>query len=81
MIELGNIVGNEISVIKDPFDKELIEGVQIIYMTNLFGKKYWFAIVEFKNGHTTGKQRTPDCDTFEEVYAQLKLILDSVRNK
>lgn len=77
---IGNVTGNELSVIKDPFNKDCVGDIAIHY-TSTFGKPYWWARVEFKNDNTKGEQRTPNCGTFEEIVAQVKIILDSVRDK
>jgi hypothetical protein len=74
---LGNVTGKEISVIKDPFQKNCI-GDMSIRRTSWGNKFYWYATVEFKNGSTKGEQKTPDCETFEEVIAHVKQILNSV---
>jgi hypothetical protein len=77
---LGDATGKEVSVIKDPFKKDGLSGISIQYITWAL-KPYWWAKVEFKNGNTSGDQRTPNCDTFEEVIIALKQILNSVENK
>lgn len=74
---LGNVTGKEISVIKDPFNKDCIGDIAINYTTS-FGSRYWYARIQFKNGNTSGEQRTPNCETFEEVVAQIKIILNSI---
>lgn len=76
-ILIGSITGKEISVIKDPFQKDCVGDIMIHYTTS-FNTVYWYATVEFKNGNTTGKQKTPQCQTFEEVVTHLKQILNSV---
>lgn len=77
---LGNVTGNELLVIKDPFNKDGIHEMFIHY-TSWMDKKYWWAQAKFKNGNTEGLQKTPDCDTFDEVIAHVKTILNSVENK
>lgn len=77
---LDGILGTELSVIKDPFLKDCLDEVSIYYRT-WCGRKYWYAVVEFKNGNTKGEQKTPEVDTFEDVIYQLKTILNSIQQK
>lgn len=77
MTLLGNITGNEISIIKDPFKKDCVGDIGIYYMSSC-SVAYWWAKVEFKNGNTKGEQRTPDCKTFEDVITHLKQILNTI---
>jgi len=77
---LGSITGNEISVIKDPFNKHCTGDIRINYWSDL-KKPYWKATIEFKNGNTKGEQSTPQCATFEEVITHLKIILDQIESK
>lgn len=74
---LGNVTGRELSVIKDPFKKECAGDISI-RRTSWGQKWYWYAIIEFKNGNTKGEQKTPECETFEDVITQLKIILNSI---
>ena len=76
---LGNFNNNKsLSVIKDPFLKDKVTDITIRY-TSWSNKFYWYAKIQFKNGNTSGEQITPDCDTFEEVLAQIKIIEQSIK--
>lgn len=68
-----------LSVIKDPFIAEAVGNIVIGRVKA--ATPYWFAIVYFEAGHTTGQQRTPNCSNFDEVCMALKTILDAVKNK
>lgn len=74
---LGNATGKELSVIKDPFNKQGVADISI-RRTSWGSSWFWYGCVEFQNGNTKGEQRTPHCNTFEEVLSQVKIILDSV---
>jgi hypothetical protein len=81
MIEIGTKnQGSLLSTLKDPFIKDSISGITIRY-TTAGRKPYWYALVEFKNGNTSGEQRLGECDTFEEIVLQVKLLLDELKNK
>jgi hypothetical protein len=72
----------EISVFKDPFNKAKIEEITIFYRKIMFEKKYgWYANISFKDGLTSGNQKTPDCDTWEELMIHMKQIYDSLEVK
>ena len=75
---LGDVKGTELSVIKDPFGKDHVGDIIIHYRSTCIDKPYWVGSVEFRNGNTKGEQRTPHCDTFEELVAAMKQIMDSV---
>lgn len=77
---MGNATGQELSVIKDPFTKESVSEIMIRYTTD-WSNPHWYAKVCFKNGHTSGEQKTPNCKDFDEVLAHLKQIINSVENK
>jgi hypothetical protein len=68
-----------ISVINDPFGKDNVETIYVCFYNKGYGKPHWQATVAFKNGNTKGEQRTPNCDTFEEVLEQLKAVFKSVK--
>lgn len=81
MIEIGTTNQSSLlSKLKDPFIKESISGITIRY-TTAGRKPYWYALVEFKNGNTRGEQKLGECDTFEEIVLQVKLLLDELKNK
>ena len=71
----------ELSVIKNPFLKDSIHSVSMHMSTGYKGDKDWWGHVCFKNETTEGKVSAKDCDTFEELIAQIKQILDSVNDK
>lgn len=72
--------GKEISIIKDPFKNDYVSEVIIMYVTT-WGEPYWYAKISFKNGNTSGQQKTPEVDTFEEVIIHMKQIIESVTTK
>jgi hypothetical protein len=73
---------NGLSVIVDPFLSDSLESLSINYRKNLFSKKtYWYANVVFQNGRTKGEQRLGECETFEEIVAQVKQLLNEIKNK
>jgi hypothetical protein len=73
---------NGLSVIVDPFLSDSLESLSINYRKNSFSKKtYWYANVVFQNGRTKGEQRLGECETFEEIVAQVKQLLNEIKNK
>lgn len=68
------------SVITDPFLKDKIEEIYIHFRIKWSGKPMWNAWVSFKNGNTSGKQNTPDCEDFDEVIIELKKIFESIKS-
>jgi len=79
MNNLLDDISKNISVIKDPFHSDNITEIFIHYFGKSSYKSYWWAIVKFKNGNTTGEQRTPDCPDFATVIAELKTISESIK--
>lgn len=68
------------SVINDPFLKDAISSINIVYDKKIFEDIfYWEARVHFKNGNTSGRQVTKECETFDEVIIALKQIFNSVK--
>ena len=73
---------NQLSVFKDPFQHNCIDEIIIQYRRPIFATKHiWQARVEFKNDLTTGQQKTPECNTWEELMLQLKSIYSSLEVK
>jgi hypothetical protein len=82
---MSNLIGDspaskELSVIKDPFVKNGLKRIHINYWGD-YSTPHWDARVEFKNGMTSGEQKTPNCATFDEVMMHVKQILDSIKNR
>ena len=77
-----NLIGTQeqgrLSVISDPFKKDKVDSINIFMFTRSNGSFYWAARVSFKNGNTLGEQKTNNCNTYEEVYIELKQILESL---
>ena len=77
-----NLIGNKeqsrLSIIQDPFKKDKVDGISIFMFSRNNGTFYWIAKVTFKNGNTIGEQKTSNCSSYEEVYTQLKQILESL---
>jgi len=78
-----NYIGTEkeskLSIVQDPFKKDKVDSISIMMEKVIFSKEYyWYAMVRFKNGNTSGSQRTSDCKTYEQVYIELKQILESL---
>lgn len=70
---------NEVSVFKDPFNSTCIDQIWISYSKPIFQANHvWTGKVEFKNGLTSGEQKTPQCNTWEELMIQMKAIYDSL---
>jgi hypothetical protein len=69
-----------ISELKQPFQKECITSVtiEIANSSSVFrGDKKCEAIVNFKNGETTGRHRIHDDDP-EILFKRLKVFIDSI---
>lgn len=66
---------NQISVIKNPFEKQHVSAVHIHWYE--FTER-WCGSIEFKNGNTKGTQDIPSSKTFEEAVNHLKEIMKSV---
>lgn len=75
---LGESNNHTLSIIKDPFLKDCVGNIGI-NRSSWGGKYYWWGRVEFINGNTKGEQKTPDCETFEEVLSAVKQILNSIK--
>lgn len=72
----------ELSVFKDPFQQNCIDEISIRYRRPIFATNYvWEARVDFKNGLTTGQQRTPDCESWDSLMLNLKAIYESLNVK
>ena len=67
------------SVINDPFNSDSLNAITIRFNSDLGAEKCWWARVEFKNGNTSGEQKTPSCASFNEVMSHLKAIIDSLK--
>lgn len=74
---------NSLSVIKDPFIEDGLKDINIYYRGKpMFGgRPYWYATIDFENDLSTGKQRTPNCDTYTEMMGHLQNILNSIKDK
>lgn len=73
---------NEISVFKDPFQQNCIDEITISYRRPIFATSHvWSGRVDFKNGLTTGTQKTPECNTWDELMIQMKQIYQSLNVK
>lgn len=67
------------SVIKDPFNKDGVTSIRVVYSKGIFGKA-WEArgTVEFENGNTTGEQTFRGAD-FDEVVLKIKAMLENLK--
>lgn len=68
------------SVINNPFSKTKVVGITVWYQESWAGEG-WKAtgVVKFKNGNTQGEQ-TFRGDTFDEVVAQIKAMLENLKD-
>lgn len=77
-----NLIGtgeeSKLSVFLDPFKKDKVSKIIIMMSEDLYDNFYWFAKVSFRNGNTSGEQKTKYCDSYEEVYIELNKILESL---
>jgi hypothetical protein len=72
----------ELSVFKDPFGKAHIKRIDITYRKPLFNDHHvWEGSVQFENGLTSGKQETPQCDSWDSLMVHMKQIYDSLAVK
>ena len=77
-----NPTSTDLTVFKDPFQQSCIDEITIQYRRPIFATKHvWQARVEFKNDLTSGQQKTPECNTWEELMLQLKAIYSSLQVK
>ena len=62
------------AIIKDPFKQDLITNIGLYWR-----KAGWWGYIEFKNGKTESKQNLVESETLEEMVAQIKAIVDSLK--
>ena len=68
----------DLSVLKNPFASNLVDGVSLFYRKHLFsGKAYWTGTVSFKNGNTSGEQKFENED-FETTVRQINGFISSL---
>lgn len=65
------------SIIKDPFEKNSIEGVSVRLFKGWNGEWRASGNVNFKNGNTEGTQNFK-AQTFDEVVVQIKSLLQEL---
>lgn len=65
------------SLIKDPFLKDHVSSVSIFW----FPRTGWFANIEFTNGNTSGKQTTQKYEDINDLFVEIRTILDQIKNK
>jgi hypothetical protein len=77
------IKNDKLSNIKDPFNEDCIDNIWIQMDRNFFNTniKEWNACIKFKNGNTSGEQKTNKFATFPEVVSAVKDIITEIRNK
>ena len=68
-----------LSVINNPFTSDCVTNMWISYYNSGFGRPHWSGKVSFKNGKTTGEQKTNNVETFDEVVAEMKQILNTIK--
>lgn len=70
------------NIIKNPFLKNKIKAIRIIYSSNIFDENNWKArgVIEFQNGNTTGEQHF-EGKTFDNVVLQIKAVLNKLNNE
>ena len=72
----------EVSVFQDPFQQNCIDEISISYRKPIFSTNHvWSGRVDFKSGLTTGQQKTPECNTWDELMIHMKQIYDSLNVK
>lgn len=67
-------------VISDPFLKECITDIRIVYST-ITSKPYWYGTVVFKSGNTKGEQSTGSCFDYPTVMIELNKIFAELKKK
>lgn len=71
--------GNEVSLIKNPFKQDCIERVSLTISKSIFGSKFMcYAVIEFKNGNTSGKHEINDCKDLADAFHKAKQFVESL---
>ncbi len=77
---LGRAKESELpSIIKNPFGKDKIETINLEFRNYDFRPAYWRGSVGFSNGNTKGRQELEECETFEQLLAQLKALGETLK--
>ena len=64
------------TIIKDPFKENMINEVHMHWYAN---DGLWRATIEFKNGNTKGEQRLVNSSDFDDITAQIRAIIESLK--
>lgn len=79
MYKLFNDNKNEVSLINDPFKQDYIERVSLTISKSIFGGKFrCYAVIEFKNGNTSGKHEINDCKDLADAFHKAKQFVESL---
>ena len=70
---------NEVSLIKDPFKQDCIESVSLTISKSIFANNFMcYAVIEFKNGNTSGKHEINDCEDLDDAFHKAKQFVESL---
>lgn len=70
---------DKVSLIKDPFKQDCIERVSLTISKSIFGGKFMcYAVIEFKNGNTSGKHEINDCKDLADAFHKAKQFVESL---
>lgn len=71
-MEIDDILGGSLDIIKNPFNKDSLDGIQIYMARNIFTRDFYFkGVVEFRNGNTQGKQ-TFEGENLVDVFVKVR---------
>ncbi len=68
------------AIIKDPFRKEAISSINL-YWSSSDWSGGWNGSVTFTNGKTSGKQDLVGSESLDDIVAQIKAIMESIKDK
>ncbi len=80
-MELSDINAENISVVKDPFNKKSLERIMIVVTKGLhpIEHTYAYATVDFKNGNTNGTQKFGNHADFKVLMVELQAFIDTLK--
>ena len=64
------------AIITDPFKEDKITCIGLYWRS-----AGWWGYVEFKNGKTEGKQGLVESDSLDNMVAQIRAIVESIKDK
>lgn len=70
---------DKVSLISDPFKQDCIERVSLNITKSLFtNRTLCYAIIEFKNGNTSGKHEINNCKDLADAFHKAKQFVESL---